>query len=207
MAIKISIRYCNSDDLKDIWKWRNSELAIKNSLSQNLVKWKEHEEWFEKISVDKNHMLLIATNDNNEKLGLVRFSLSKKYFSEISINLNPKWIGKKVSKIILSQAINFYRRYNVAILIANIKFDNLASIKCFEACDFVYYSKKKNFSIYKNKELIIDNIENIRKENNTNWMKIIKLVLKTSPDQAKIILAQINKCDEKVSKLLDILSK
>ncbi len=49
---------------------------------------------------------------------------------------------------------------------------------------------------------IIDKIENARAKNNFNWMQILRLAIKTSPDEAIKILKKINTSDDKISKLL-----
>ena len=49
---------------------------------------------------------------------------------------------------------------------------------------------------------IIDQIENARTKNNFNWMEILRLAIKSSPDEAIKILKKINTSDEKISKLL-----
>ena len=59
----------------------------------------------------------------------------------------------------------------------------------------------------KNKNLIIDQIEKIRLENNENWINLIEVAMKNSSIKTKNILEKINSCDQKVSKFLDILIK
>ena len=57
---------------------------------------------------------------------------------------------------------------------------------------------------YKN---IINKIENIRKQNNKNWMELLRLAIKYSPDKSKKVLKKINLNDQKISKLFSHLSK
>lgn len=49
---------------------------------------------------------------------------------------------------------------------------------------------------------IIDEIENARAKNNFNWMQILRLAIKNSPDESIKILKKINTADDKISKLL-----
>ena len=58
-----------------------------------------------------------------------------------------------------------------------------------------------------NKEKIIDQIENVRKKNNTNWMNILRIAFKYAPKEASRIFSQINKKDKSISKLADLLTK
>ena len=54
---------------------------------------------------------------------------------------------------------------------------------------------------------IIKKIENIRKRNNGNWMNLLRLAFKYSPQQAAKIMSKIYIDDNKVSKLVKKLSK
>ena len=54
---------------------------------------------------------------------------------------------------------------------------------------------------------IIDEIENTRKNNNVNWMNIVRLSLINSPEQTKNILKKINFDDNKISDLFKKLTK
>ncbi|MBI04283.1 MAG: hypothetical protein CMI96_00520 [Pelagibacteraceae bacterium] len=59
-----------------------------------------------------------------------------------------------------------------------------------------------------NNELnVIDKIEKIRSKNNINWMDILRIAMKHSPRETKLILRNINEKDKNISKLLNSLSK
>ena len=53
-----------------------------------------------------------------------------------------------------------------------------------------------------NKLAVIDQIEKIRKNNNTNWMNLLRLAYKKSPNESALIMSKIYKDDEKISKLV-----
>jgi len=48
---------------------------------------------------------------------------------------------------------------------------------------------------------IIDEIEKIRTKNNKNWMDIVRLAFKHSPEEASKILSEIYKEDKAISAL------
>ena len=54
---------------------------------------------------------------------------------------------------------------------------------------------------------IIDKIEKVRTKNNSNWMDILRLALKSSPKRAIKIMMQINEKDKKISSLLSKLNE
>ena len=54
---------------------------------------------------------------------------------------------------------------------------------------------------------LITQISNARKKNNINWMNLLRLAMKFAPVEAKKILKDINKQDQKISKLVSRISK
>jgi hypothetical protein len=67
-----------------------------------------------------------------------------------------------------------------------------------------------NKNLYKtdNKYLkIINKIEKIRKKNNVNWMNILRLAFKKSPEEAAKIMSEIYKDDDSITKLVKKLSR
>ena len=53
---------------------------------------------------------------------------------------------------------------------------------------------------------VINQIENIRKKNNKNWMNILRLTFKHSPKKAAKIMSEIYLEDNRISKLVKKLS-
>ena len=54
---------------------------------------------------------------------------------------------------------------------------------------------------------IIDEIEKIRSKNNINWMNVLRLAFKHSPEEARKLVSKINVDDKKISRLLKRLSE
>tara|TARA_B100001123_G_C15143275_1_gene960460 strand:- start:646 stop:855 length:210 start_codon:yes stop_codon:yes gene_type:complete len=50
---------------------------------------------------------------------------------------------------------------------------------------------------------IIDKIEKVRTKNNINWMDVLRLALKNSPDETIKLMKEINKKDKKISQLFN----
>ena len=53
---------------------------------------------------------------------------------------------------------------------------------------------------------VVDKIEEIRKNNNKNWMNLLRIALESSPKQSKLVLKKINTNDKKISKLFSELA-
>ena len=58
----------------------------------------------------------------------------------------------------------------------------------------------------KNYNKIINQIQKIRSKNNINWMKILKIAFKNSPDQTAKVMSSIYNSDNKISKLVKKLT-
>lgn len=54
---------------------------------------------------------------------------------------------------------------------------------------------------------IIKEIEDVRAENNTNWMDLIRLAFEHAPEEAEIIMGRINENDATITDLFKTLSK
>ena len=59
----------------------------------------------------------------------------------------------------------------------------------------------------KNYMQVIRKIENIRKNNNVNWMDVLRLAFIHAPDDTKKLMKKINKEDNRISELFEKLSK
>ena len=57
------------------------------------------------------------------------------------------------------------------------------------------------------KQKIINQIENVRKKNNVNWMNLLRIAFKYAPKETAKVMKKINSCDRKVSSLVNKLSK
>tara|TARA_Y100000590_G_C15204321_1_gene819955 strand:- start:360 stop:560 length:201 start_codon:yes stop_codon:yes gene_type:complete len=64
--------------------------------------------------------------------------------------------------------------------------------------------KKKNTQYYIN---IINKIEKIRSKNNVNWMDLLRLAFRLSPNKARKLVGKINSQDKKILNLLKRLGK
>jgi len=62
---------------------------------------------------------------------------------------------------------------------------------------------KKNSKFYLS---VIKKIENIRKENNVNWMNLLRLAFKKSPKEAALVMSKIYRDDSRISELVKKLT-
>tara|TARA_Y100001958_G_C20840500_1_gene287278 strand:+ start:425 stop:607 length:183 start_codon:yes stop_codon:yes gene_type:complete len=53
---------------------------------------------------------------------------------------------------------------------------------------------------------IINQIENVRKKNNRNWMNLLRIAFEHAPKETAAVMKKINIADKKISKLVGKLS-
>lgn len=204
MTNSISVRGADEADSKSIWEWRNDPHTRKNSVEQNEVSWESHCQWYAQSLEAENRRIFVGIDeDTDTAIGMVRFDINATEFTAAtSINLNPDWRGKGISAQLLRLAIGEIQREQTLVLTAEIKPDNTPSIKCFERCGFALYETSTERLVFKNKQGIIDAIEQVRSANNVNWMDLMRLAFRKAPKEAEAIVGRINGDDGKISELL-----
>jgi len=128
-------KLCN-EDMRDLFKWRNHPEVRKNSLNSEPILWQQHQAWFSNKINDSRSITYIAYYDD-EKIGSIRFD-EKEDLIKISVMVNPDYFEQGFgSKIIRSGTEKFIKEKKInKPLIAEIKRDNIASIKAFQKAGF-----------------------------------------------------------------------
>ncbi len=158
MEIDILLRIAIADDCDDLFNWRNDPITVKYSPTGK-VEYSDHIRWFEKKIKDKQCLIWIIIDKNNQKVGMIRFDNEEEQNAEISINLNPLFRGMGYGKKSLQKAIELYfKDYPFHKIIAKIYSTNIASLKLFNSVGF---KEIKNCSEVKN---CFEEINNKEKE-------------------------------------------
>ena len=137
-------------DSLDILLWRNDKKSFFFSKNKKKITLEAHSKWFEKnlknqkIKFYKGYLI---KKNVRQKVGVVRFNIKKKY-ALVSINLNPVMRGKSLSYILLAAAIKKFLKFKKVKLIAEIKKNNLASIKCFLKNGFYFFKSRNQHNFY-----------------------------------------------------------
>jgi len=147
----MKIRLANMADSQAIWEWRNDPHTRKMSANSQKISWDEHSKWYGSILASKSSLIFIGTvNTPPHAIGMVRFDIDTNASNaEVSINLNPNWRGKNISKTLLRLAIKRFRESQKTTITATIKKVNLASIRCFEACGFKFKDENESYFLYR----------------------------------------------------------
>ena len=142
MTDKIIIAAATRDDSRDVWTWRNDPQTRAMSVATEEVSWHEHAAWYESSLDDRNRFLYVGRLALDEKVGMCRFDVdASTATAAVSINLNPKMRGRKLSQQLLAAAISAFWKVRRMRLVATIKRQNTASIRCFSSCGFVLNSE------------------------------------------------------------------
>lgn len=146
----MKIRMAGMKDSRNIWKWRNDPHTRRMSASTQKISWEDHSKWYENILASRSSLIFIGTDDTPpHAIGMVRFDIDPNSSNaEVSINLNPSWRGKNVSKILLKLAIEKFRSVQKTRITATIKKVNPASIRCFEECGFKLSDENETYLLY-----------------------------------------------------------
>jgi RimJ/RimL family protein N-acetyltransferase len=136
-------------DSKDIWTWRNDPQTRRMFRSSDFVDWELHSKWFKLMLKRTDQFLLIGCDNQNEKVGMVRFDFKENNVAEISINLNPKKRGLKIAKPLLTQAIDYGIKLGIKEFIAEIKNENHASLYAFKGVGFEFVHEENEMSLFK----------------------------------------------------------
>lgn len=133
---EVKIRKAGISDMADLYKWRNHPETRTNSFNPNSISWDEHEKWFIRRIEDTNTTIYIACSEN-QKIGSIRFE-DKGEAIKVSVMLNPDCSGKGFgSKIIRLGTEKFIKeRQPDKPMHAEIKKDNIASLKAFQKAGF-----------------------------------------------------------------------
>ena len=196
------ITKAKSKDSSFFYLIRNSKDIRKNSIHNNRIKLKDHNDWFTNKLKKKNYFFYILQK-GGLKIGYIRLKKYKNYMN-VSIAIKKQYRGKNYSSIFLDKV---HDKFAKQIFVAEVIKKNLTSF---------YFFKKKGYSIskitkksYFMKKLnnhkkylkIIDQISNIRKKNNDNWMDILKIAFKNKPEESSKIMKRIFNQDTKISNL------
>jgi RimJ/RimL family protein N-acetyltransferase len=202
---------CEHDSI-DIWHWRNDLQSRLWSIEGEEVSLRSHTKWFAAALKNKDRFLYLGKLGNNQKIGVCRFDVDiTENIAHVSINLNPAFRKQNLSSVLLKKSIELFAKTRLIDLRATIKKGNIASIKCFDSCYFIFDHEDNIYNYYrknmiqsddlKSKLKLIDEIEKIRTANNVNWMDLLRLAFTKAPEETKLLIRKINADDNKISSL------
>jgi len=136
MSNIINLRKVEITDINDMFEWRNHPDIRKNFFNQELLSWDEHEKWFIAKLKDPDAAVYMAYY-KKEKIGTIRFEANESAI-KTSVMLNPLFLSKGLGSQVIKMGVKrFIMEKNPDMqIIAEIKKDNVASVKAFEEAGF-----------------------------------------------------------------------
>jgi len=136
MSNIINLTKAGITDINDIFEWRNHPDIRKNFFNQELLSWDEHEKWFMAKLKDPDAAVYMAYY-RKEKIGTIRFE-SENSVIKTSVILNPLFLSKGLGSHVIKLGVKRFimEKKSDMQIIAEIKKDNIASIKAFQKADF-----------------------------------------------------------------------
>ena len=148
MSADITIRRAELTDMSAIWEWRNDRLTRQMFRDGSEVFPKDNEKWFRSAMLDDRRNIFIS-QVGDAKICMIRFDEFEPSRFDVSINMNPAWRGKRLSKQVLADSIEFLQTFKTVDLItAEVKNINVASKNIFIANGFVFVRKDGEYCIY-----------------------------------------------------------
>lgn len=135
-------------DVIDLFTWRNDEQTRKNSFSTEMISFEQHHTWYENKLKDQNSKIQILKLDF-EKLGMIRYDFEKESCS-ISYNIAPNQRNKGYGILIVKLAEKYLKSINVIKANAQVKKENIPSIKIFRKLNFIEQDKGEYYFYTKN---------------------------------------------------------
>ena len=200
--MKILIKKVSKSDLNFTFLLRNNKLIRKNFFTSSVITVKRHKDWFlKKIKNKKDLFLIIAMG--KYKIGTIRYD-KKEFYYEISISILPKYQSLNIGSEALKASENILKK---GMILSNIKKNNQKSLRFFIKNGYSVLLRDKKIVLYKvlnNHQLIknnklIDQIQQIRKKNNVNWMDILRIAFESSPDKTKKVFKNIFTDDKSIN--------
>lgn len=131
----IRLRPAAPEDCWDLFAWRNDPVSILVSPTGKVEK-ETHRRWFNEKLLSENTKIFIITNEQQDKIGMLRFDKSGEE-SEISINLNPRFRGQGYGEQSLREGLRaYFSNIPVEKVWARIMPTNKASVKVFKLVGF-----------------------------------------------------------------------
>jgi deoxyribonuclease-4 len=142
-AEELQLSDVKDSDCKDLYDWRNHPIVRKNSYNTESFSFENHQKWFQEKLQSQETTIYIAYS-KSKKIGMIRFE-DQKDMIQVSVMLNPQYIGQGLGKKLIELGVQKFKQRNATdkAIVAQIKQDNVASIKAFEKAGF-----QKNDLVY-----------------------------------------------------------
>lgn len=133
----LALRPILAEDAADLLVWRNDPLTRRNSRNSETVTPQAHAAWLSRVLTDPNRRVWIGV-EGDMPVGTTSAARDRDGAVEIAVTVAPAARGRRLSTALIRLAVQQSRAiWPDSRIRAEIKPDNRASRKAFEACGFV----------------------------------------------------------------------
>ena len=104
---KIRVRRAELDDARNMYKWRNDSSVRNVSRDTRVIDFDDHLRWLDSSLQMPTRLILIGELETGEPVGVVRFDGCGRQEVEVSIYLDPAWVGKGLGGPLLEAAESY----------------------------------------------------------------------------------------------------
>jgi RimJ/RimL family protein N-acetyltransferase len=134
--MEIYLRFAAEDDARLLYLWRNHSGTRKYARNTENFSYESHLEWFKASLKDPNKNIFLAVDETGERVGQIRFERDGG-MAQIDIAVSPAMQGKCIGTVLLKTGCDRYlNNWDVDYLFAEIRKENIASIRIFEKAGF-----------------------------------------------------------------------
>lgn len=141
MSIRwINLRRATEDDCTRLFEWRNDPEVRRYSIDSRPLEFAAHEKWFAAVIRAEDRVLLIGNCDGID-IGVIRFDVEGSK-AILSVYLRPGYFGRGYGALLIDAGSRWVRENcaGVARVLAEVKTENIASSRAFEAAGYVRHA-------------------------------------------------------------------
>lgn len=141
-AAKLSVRQATEKDVRLIWEWRNDPSVREQSLSKDLIPWKDHSLWYTgKLNSPGTRIWILSYK--GRAAATARYDRRSRGSAELSFFVGPKFRGNGLGSAVVEKTIPLCaRELKTQTILAQVKEDNLISRTLL---DHLGFEEKKHF--------------------------------------------------------------
>lgn len=133
------LKQAKLEDSDLLYKWQSAPGTRKYALNPAVPSYEEHQEWYSNSLIRDGRVIYFAFN-GEEQVAYIRLDFIDNKNAIISIVVKPELKSKGLGTEVLKQCVDIYKDINIY---AQIKEENIASVKAFTKAGFKKVSKEK----------------------------------------------------------------
>jgi UDP-2,4-diacetamido-2,4,6-trideoxy-beta-L-altropyranose hydrolase len=124
-------------DARLLWEWANEPAVRRFSFHSDPITWETHRQWFARELGDPQSSIWIAYDVDDEPVGQIRFNGGRNEGFYISLSVRASRRGRGYSRPLIAEGLRHASKtFPGQVAHAQIKCDNIASIRAFQAAGF-----------------------------------------------------------------------